>query len=408
MDSGRNKIIRGFTLIELLIAISISIMISAALYFSLRSAFESWDISQDLLTLQQVSSQLMEELSEGQPGGFGLRDAMEIINGDTDYLTVVMPWSDDTQSIYGGVYTYTLNRHIKPGTSIPIAEALLPEQKDYRLIPITLIDKGKTDDYPQVFITVALPSGTNLRFTFHPDYKTDGAIVAATYSYDSFEQAVFIEDKDGIRNISKNPFGVKVSEFGFRYFDNANNEVGAGGSISSGDISSITGVEISFTVVSKNGNSRTTQTFISLRNAPAHSGNFSLREGSEMSIPNSNDIKAFFLTNLSGINNNDELVLEAQSDKGEDWLLKIKFSKISMLSPPVIEQVAIEYPEGNKVYTANPRTSAENGLDLLFLGPNGLYDYDNDGVSDSVILEGDVTLEVKRMDIGGASVFVRP
>ncbi len=350
----------------------------------------------------------MGELGEGQRGGFGLRDALEIINGDADYLTVVMPWSDGDQSIYGGVYTYTLNRHIKPGTSIPIAEGLLPEQKDYRLIPITMMDKGKSDDYPQVFITVALPSATKLRFTFHPDYKVDGAIVATNYRYDSFEQAVFIEDKDGTRNISKNPFGVKVSEFAFRYFDSANSEVGAGGSISSDDIPSITGVEISFTAISKNGNARKTQTFISLRNAPAHSGNFPLKEGASIPIPNSDEIKAFYLTNLSGINNQDELILQAQSDKGDDWLLKIKFSKMSMLSPPVIEQYTIEYPPGSKVYSANPRSSAESGLDLLFLGPNGLYDYDNDEVADTVLLEGKVKLEVKRMDIGGASVFVRP
>ncbi|MDI6606610.1 MAG: prepilin-type N-terminal cleavage/methylation domain-containing protein, partial [Candidatus Omnitrophota bacterium] len=96
---------RSFTLIELLIAISISIMITAALYFSLRTAFESWDVTQDLLILQQVSSQTMEELTEGLPGDFGLRDALEIVNGDSDYITVVMPWSDDTQRIYSGVYT---------------------------------------------------------------------------------------------------------------------------------------------------------------------------------------------------------------------------------------------------------------------------------------------------------------
>jgi len=230
LDRRTHKVNSGFTLIELLIAISISIMIATALYFSLRSAFESWDISQDLLILQQVSSGLMEELSEGLPGGFGLRDALEIINGDAEYLAVIMPWSDNTQSIYAGVYTYALNRHIKPGTSIPISEALLPEQKDYRLIPITMLDKGKSDDYPQVFIKVALPSATKLRFTFHPDYKIDGAIVATTYRYDSSEQAVFIEDKGGTRNLSKNPFGVKITEFALRYFDSANNEVGAGGS----------------------------------------------------------------------------------------------------------------------------------------------------------------------------------
>lgn len=396
---------RSFTLIELLIAISISIMIAAALYFSLRSAFESWDLSQDLLILQQVSSRVMEELSEGPAAGFGLRDALEIINGDSDYITVVMPWSDDTQRIYSGIYTYALSRHIKPGTSAPIAEALLPEQKDYRLIPITLLDKGRSDDYPQVFVNVALPSGSGLRFTFHPDYKTDGNIVATTYRYGSSEQAIFVEDKDGVRNISKNPFGVKITDFSFRYFDNANSEAGP---VSTGAAASVSGIEISFTAASKNGNTRKTQTFISLRNAPAHSGNFALREGAVIPIPNSRDIKAFFLTNLYGIDNNDQLVLEARSDKGQEWLLTITFSKMSLLSSPVIGQYTVEYPRGNKVYSENPRTSAGAGLNLLFLGPSGLYDYDNDEAGDTVILDGKVKLEVRKMEIGGASVFVRP
>ncbi len=407
MDKGEKGLLTAFTLIELLVAISIMIMIGAALYFSLSTAFQSWDVSQDNLILQQVSSRLMEELSEGPPGGYGLRDALEIINGSGDYITVVMPWSDDSNMFYPGVAAYTLNKHIKPGTSVPIAEALLPEQKEYRLIPIALIDIGKSEDYPQAFVKVALPPGTKLRFSFHPDYSADSD-TATTYRYDSFEQAVFIEDKDGTRDISKNPFGVRITDFLFRYFDNANTEVGANGSISTAEIPSISGMEIYFTAVSKAGNTRSTRTFISLRNASAHSGNFTLKEGAVISIPNSNDVKAFLLTNLYGIDTGDNLILEAKSNKGDDWLLKVKFSRMSMLSTPVIEQYSIEYPPGNKIYSDNPRTPAEAGLNLLMLGPSGLYDYDYDEVNGEALLGGRVKLEVKRMDIGGASVFVRP
>jgi len=398
---------KSFTLIELLIAIVIMIMISAVLYFSLDTSFQSWDVSQDNLILQQVSSRLMEELSEGLPGGYGLRDALEIIAGDRDYITVVMPWTDDSNSFHQGVATYELNRHIKPGTSAPIAEALMPEQKTYQLIPASLLDKGKSEALPQVFVKVALPAATRMRFTFHPDYAIDGD-VAATYRYDSSEEAVLIEDKDGTRSISKNPFGVKITDFLIRYFDNSNNEVGSGGSFSQNEIPQISGLEISFSAVSKKGNTRVTKSFISLRNASAHSGNFTLREGSVISIANSADIKAFLLTNLRGIDNGDNLILEAKSDKGNDWKLSIRFSRLNMLSTPVIEQYTIEYPPGNKIYSDNPRTSAEGGLNLLMLGPSGLYDYDTDEVTGELALGGRVKLEVKRMDIGGASVFVRP
>ena len=49
------------------------------------------------------------------------------------------------------------------------------------------------------------------------------------------------------------------------------------------------------------------------------------------------------------------------------------------------------------------------GLNLLTLGTNGLYDYDDDeDIEDFVVLEGDVMLEVTKMDIEGAGLFVRP
>lgn len=408
MDREADKIkCTAFTLLELLIAISIMILISAALYFSLSSAFQSWDASQDQLILQQVSSRLMEELSEGLPGAYGLRDSLELVNGAGDYITVIMPWSDNTQRFSIGVAAYTLNKHIKPGTSCPIAEALLPEQEDYQLIPISLIDKGKSDDFPQVFVKVALPEASSLRFTFHPDYSLDRD-TATTYRYDASEQAVFIEDKDGVRSLSKNPFGVKITDFLIRYYDNTNTEAGINGSISKDEIPSICGLEVSFTAASKTGNTRLTRTFISLRNASAHSGNFTLKEEAVIPIPNSAEVKALLLTNLYGIDNGDTLILQADSDKGEEWVVSVKFAKKSMLSAPVIAQYTIEYPEGNKVYFESPGLAVEAGLNLLMLGPSGLYDYDIDDVSGEVDLRGKVKLEVKKMDIGGASVFVRP
>jgi len=60
---------KGFTLIELLIAVSISTLIGGALYLSLRSALESWQVSEDRLLLQHVTARLMEEITEGPEKG---------------------------------------------------------------------------------------------------------------------------------------------------------------------------------------------------------------------------------------------------------------------------------------------------------------------------------------------------
>ena len=398
----------GFTLIELIIVISISVMISAALYLSLRSALDSWQVSQDQLLLQEVSSRLMEELIEGLPDSYGLRDALEVVDGDNQQISVVMPWTDDTHNVYSGIYTYTLNQHIKPGTPIPIAEALFPESKEYRVVPVALVDQGKSDAHPEVRIKIDVPAGSRLRFTFHPDYQKDVRILT-TLRYDGFKKALFIDDHETFRELSQNTFGVNITDFLIRYFDNTNTEIGKDGFISPEDIPTITGLELAFKAKSKQGNVRETVSFVSLRNAPMRSGNLTLREASRIPIPNSKEIKAFFLTNLSGIENNDTLILEARSQASRKiWRLLVQFSKSAGLSEPLIESYSIEYPAGDKVYSERPRTSVEAGLNLLNLSPNGLYDYDDDQMQDRVILEGKVILEVKKMDITGASIFVKP
>lgn len=394
---------RGFTLIELLIAVTVTLFIVAALYLSLKTAFDSYQVSQDMLFLQKVSTSVMEKIIEGPPDTYGLRDALEIVSASQQHLSVVMPWTDDTHQVYTGVYTYTLNKHIKPGTPLPIAEVLLPDSREYKIAPIAFIDQGESDAYPKVQLKINVPGGSRLRFIFHPDYKKD-ADVLTTWRYNAAQKALFIEDRGSQDNISANIFDVKISDFLFRYFDNAN----ALARDSSRGIETITGIEIAFKCESKNGNLREAVSFVSLRNAPMSSGNITLKEGTKISIPDSKKIKALFLTNLSGISNNDELVLEAKPQAGTSWLLAVRFSKAAGSIVPIIESYSIEYPSANKVLSEMPRVPAELGLNLLSLGANGLYDYDDDKMQDRVILEGDVTLEVKKMDIGGAAVFVKP
>jgi len=398
---------RGFTLLELLIAITISIMISAALYLSLRTALESWQTTQDQLVVQQVLSQVMAELTEGLPETYGLRDAMEIVDGSAQHISIVMPWTDDTHDVTTGIFTYILNKHIKPGTSLPIADVLLPESKRSQVVPISLMDQGHSEDYPRLQLRTSVPAGSRLRFTFHPDSRKDADVLTA-FRHDPSQQAIFVEDKEGTRSISQNLFGVKITDFVLRYFDNTNTEVGFEGAIDSADILSITGLEVRLKAVSRGGHAAEALSFVSLRNAPLHSGNLTLKEGARIPIPNSKEVKALFLTNLTGIENQDALVLKARPESGKEWVLKVEFAKPVGTTTPTIGLYSIEYPPGNKIYSERLNTPAELGLSLTTLGPNGLYDYDDDDMEDSVILDGKVTLEVAKMDIGGAAIFVRP
>ncbi len=397
---------KGLTLIELLIAISVSLMIAAALYFSLNSAVESWEVTQDQLILQHVLSSVMEELSEGM-SGWGIRDGLEITEALDQKLSMVMPFSDDSHEVFSGVFIYKLARRMKPGTGIPIAEALLPGSQEYTGIPIRLIDPGASDAPPQVYLQVKLPLGTKLRLTYHPDPAKNPDLLV-TFFYDAARSAVAIEDSQGIREISKNPFGVKIERFLIRYFDNANNAVGSNGSVSSLEMPRISGIEISLSAKSKSGNVREAQKFIAMRNAQSRTGNIPLKEGMRFEIPDSAHIKALLLTNFYGVDNEDTMVVLARPSSGEEWRVSLKFSKSQGLAPAVLDSYIVEYPPGNQVYADKPRVSLEMGLNLLSLGPDGRYDYDDDAAEDRVKLEGPVIFEVKRMSMTGASVLVRP
>jgi hypothetical protein len=138
------------------------------------------------------------------------------------------------------------------------------------------------------------------------------------------------------------------------------------------------------------------------------SGYLALREGTRILIPDSKNIHTLLITNISGVSSKDELQIEAVPKAGKVWQLSVKFSRTGG-AKPIIESYTIEYPPGHPVYTEYPRTSIDLGLNLLVLGANGLYDYDDDeDIEDFVILEGDVVLKVEKMDIEGAGLFVRP
>ncbi len=115
-----DKRVRAFTLIELLMSIAIATVITAAIYFSLSSALESWEYSQDQLALQKVLSETMEEVVSGTAAVYGLRDSLEIIAAGAKRIEFVPPWTDDTHSVASRDFIYTLNRRIKPGAAVAI------------------------------------------------------------------------------------------------------------------------------------------------------------------------------------------------------------------------------------------------------------------------------------------------
>lgn len=401
----------GFTLIELLIAVIITLFIAAAIYWSIVTALQSWAYMKDELLLQNVLSQSIQELVEGTPETYGLRDALEVTRAYSDEIEVVYPWTDSTHMAQSGLNVYELDKDIKAGTSIPIGEARAPDTDNYYPIVISMLDWGKKEELNKIQILSRVLPGSLLRFTYHPDPKKDSEVITE-YRWDEDTGQIYMEDFSGERALSKNPFGIKITKMSLRYFNNANKEISEGGDVSDEDLQFIGGIEISLEAQlpvkrGKGGKKKDLLSFVSLRNSPAKGGAINLKEGMRLAIPDSRHIKTLFLTNLTGIDDRDVLQIDAVPDRGNDWRITITFSRTG-LTTPKIDSCTIEYPTGKTVFTDKPNTSTVLGLNLLALGPNGMYDYDMDEESQDVVdIQGEVELKVRKMDIAGAALFVK-
>jgi len=395
----------GFTLIEVLISIAIAAVITGALYFSLDTVLESWGYSRDQLALQKVLSEVMDEVVSGTAAVYGLRDSLEIMAAGRAKVEFVPPWTDDSHSVATRNFIYTLNRRLKPGTAVPIGEINMPESEKYWLVPVRLVELEDAA-MSQVQLGLAAPVGSNLRFTYHPDPRECPDVIKTIW-WDSDAQQVYSEDLDGIENISRNPFGVKITNMSMRYYDNANNLISDFEWVDDRDVNMITGIEV-YMEAKLGQYPQSLIGFINLRNSPMRSGYLALREGTRIPIPDSHDIHTFMITNISGVTSGDELHVEAAPRSGKVWRVKVVFSRVGR-SRPKIESYTIEYPPQHVLYTEYPRVSIGVGLNFLMLGANGLYDYDDDeDIDDFVMLENEVIFEVKKMDIEGAGLFVRP
>ena len=398
-----NNALKGITLIELLIAIAIAAVITSSVYFSLNTALESWGQARNQLGLQKVLSELIDEIG-GSAVSYGIRDSLEVIEAGAGRIKFVPPWTDDAHSSSSRDFIYTLNRRIKPGTALPIGEMRFPESNKFQLVPVRLIELEDTS-LSQVRLGAAVPLGCDLRFIYHPD--PEGADTVKSIWWEKSEEKVYIEGKKGKREISQNPFGVKIINLEFRYYDNTNKLITDRSWVDRRDINRITGAEI-YIEGELGGLKQTALGFFNLRNAPMRSGYLSLSEGARIPIPNSQNIHSLLLTNISGVSSGDELELEASPSSGKTWRINIKFSRTGPVKP-TIDSYSIEYPPQRAIYTEYPRTHVRAGLNLLTLGTSGLYDYDDDiDIEDFVLLEGEVMLKVRKMDIEGAGVFIRP
>ncbi len=397
---------KGFTLIELIISIALTVIIASAVYFSMNSALESWTYCNDQLSLQKVLAESMDRVISGTVKYYGLKDSLEIVTAGRARMEFIPPWVDDTHAATSNRnFIYTLNRKIKPGSAVPIGEIKLSEVNRWRLVPVQLVPMENNESL-QVKLGLSVPDGSELRFVYHPDWKEEPDVVRRVYWEKSTKQIMF-DSGDQVENISKNPFGVEILSVNFNYYATNNQLVSDQEWVDEGDLQVITGVQVEIEARLGQYVQKLVR-FVNLRNAPMRTGYLTLRKGMRIPIPDSKTIKALSLTNFSGVKNNDVLQLEALPRSGTAWRLTVEFERHGS-SKPTIKKINVEYPPQTTVYTEHPNVSTDLGVNLLLLGQDGLYDYDDDeDVNDVVMLEGDVVLYVNEMSIEGAGLFVRP
>lgn len=397
----------GFTLIELLVAVSISMTIMGAVFFSLSAALESWHYARDELALQQVMSGLLEEIQEGDGIHPGLRAALELTEASEGRLGFVPPWVEAHAALGGPEETFRLTQHVKPGAGLPATETRLPDTNVFRPVPVSWAEPDNLKDKPLLKAGFELIPGSTVYFSYHPDPQRAPQVVVSV-GWDPVEKSLYWETVEGREPMGENLFGVEVVDCRFRYFDPANNPLVEGGDVRWEDLPLITAVEMEMTG-RLGSHSLTLLGLVMLRNSMRHSGLVVLRERLKVPIPNSKEIQTFVLTNLTGVEHDDRIELEVRPPSGRAWRVKIRFEQYGD-AKPVIADVTVEYPPGHPVLTDHPGFRIDPGLDLLTLGPNGLYDYDDDEeVDDVVLVDGDsAELTVTKMDIQGAACFIQP
>lgn len=397
---------KGFSLIELLMAMAIASILIGVCYFGLVGALESWDYTRDQLALQKVLSSLLEEILDGTDQHYGLRSALEIYRGWGTEIVIVPPYTQKDK-VVGNVRTFQLEKYPRPGSGLPTAEYKIPETGLYRTFEVSWLDSESQDTRPWVRTLYELPAGAEIRFSYYPDPDVNSEL-RVTFRYDPENETVLLEEGGKYTDLGDNFFGVKITDCRFRYYDNANNLIRKAGNLLNSELGVVTAVEVELKGKIA-GHEMTLVGMVSLRNSPMKSGMVILRKGMKIPIADSKKIKTFLISNVVGVSRDDEIQLVAEPPTGKGWLVNLRFEKTAA-DRAVIGEIRLEYPPGHPLYTERPELPPDQGVDLLTVGPNGLFDYDDDPlVEDSVIVEGEpVTLTVNKMDVKGAAVFVKP
>ena len=402
---------KGFTLMELLIVIAVSSILVGVITFTLKTSLDIFNFVQDDIFLQKSLDDMFQEMVGGDYKVYGIKDSLEIVQATATSITFVPPWVDDGHTVKSPLHNkqqFVFNRPIKSGASLPLGEVLEKNSKEWRAVQIVVFldeEKKRLSLKNKAILNEPVPAGSKVRFIYHPE--TEG-FPDTKMTIEFLDGKIMRHYKGKSEVIPKDMLGdIVLQDAKFQYFDNTNTEIlpdASTGNIASKNILNITAIKITLKISAEQ--TKQGSVFINLRNTSSAGASLIIREGTELRISNSKDIRAFSLLNISGVKEGDRIVLQAESDHGETWRANIELGIKNNLE--VIKRYTIEYPVGKVIYSDNVNLSAASPLSFL-TSSDGSYDYDWDEDANNIVnLEGKVTLSVIRMDADGAALFVRP
>ena len=419
-DTRKNSVISaqsGFTLIELLIAILISSIIGTAIILMLSASLETWRFGDTQLSIDRTNQEFLERIVEGTFELDGLRDAVEIRKASSTEI-IFVPLKKDLLTLDNSLKPgdkIFLKAQFKPGANNPGVEALKPGSEEYTKVN-SVFYYGETNDpdNPDDYITIeeSLPGYSFLRIIYYPEAENNPG-VKMRYLWNPAETKLYhIYSGITYEIPARNP-NVEIKRVEFLYFDNTNNLIlpsSPGQELSESERKRITAVKI-IIESEKAGQKREAASFVSIRNIRNRGADIIISKDSEIILPDSDNIKALYLTNINGAHEDDQIIIEISDNTGKIWKLIVKFgSQIEDPSSTIkIKSYQVEYPAGVIVINKEIYSSLETGVDFLNLG-NNFYDYDTDpNVEDKVSYKGGyITLRVLRTDVDGAAIAVQP
>jgi prepilin-type N-terminal cleavage/methylation domain-containing protein len=399
---------KGLTLIELLVAISIASMVTIGIEQLLDTALTAWRVSIEEVTISKLSEEMLQEMIEGNDDFSGVRDALEVVEAEPGTLKFVPMWVDAFRRIPEDGKFY-LTKHLRAGTPTPLCEIKFPGTKEFQSYPAALYGGDVSSARQWIEFGFPIKPGTTVLVGYQPDIRAHPELVME-YRWENEAGKLWRLYNGSSTEFALRREGIKINSVQFTYYDGRNKEIDVKRSQHSkiSALSQITAVKMALAFEGKQFK-KTASSLVNIRALGKSGQGILLSEGLEVPLPDSEHIRVLQLVNFVGVSNGHVIELKISFPKAQNsWRIKLVLGTEEGV--PLLKRYEIYYPGSQLVSGKSESWPLNQGLDLLSIDLDGLYDYDDDaGVTDEVMFKGDeITLSVIQTDPEGVMVVVRP